>query len=322
MDINRDYLITSKSKHGGKRKKPVRVLIPHHNAGVATGLGLAKYMKSTDRQLSATYIIGQKGEIFQTLDESLEPYTTSNRAIDTEAITIEIANSTGSPKWEITKESFNALVDLSIDICKRYGIKSVSFTGNKNGNIHLHKWYASTNCPGPYVESLMPEYARRVNAGLNAPITQHPSPTSKTLYRVQTGAYTIKSNADRLMEQVKKAGFATCMVQDVGLYKVQVGAYEKKSNANAMAKQLRAKGFPTYITVKGGKPASSTPKKVIKIGSKVRVKTGAKTYTGGNLSSAVFKNTYDVIEMKGDRVVIGIGKAITAPININDLLLV
>lgn len=57
-------------------------------------------------------------------------------------------------------------------------------------------------------------------------------------------------------------------------------------------------------------------------GSTVKVKAGAKTYTGGGLASFVYSNTYTVLELNGDRAVIGQGKAVTAAINIKDLTLV
>lgn len=58
------------------------------------------------------------------------------------------------------------------------------------------------------------------------------------------------------------------------------------------------------------------------VGTKVKVNAGAKTYTGGRLMSFVYKNTYNVISIKGDRVVIGIGEAVTAAINKKDLTVV
>ena len=60
----------------------------------------------------------------------------------------------------------------------------------------------------------------------------------------------------------------------------------------------------------------------IQKGSKVRVNSGAKTYTGGGLASFVYNNVYDVIQISGDRVVIGIGTAVTAAMNVKDLTLV
>ena len=55
-------------------------------------------------------------------------------------------------------------------------------------------------------------------------------------------------------------------------------------------------------------------------GDKVKVKTGAKTYTGGSLASFVYSTIYDVIEVSGDRVVIGKGNAVTAAVHKNNLI--
>lgn len=57
-------------------------------------------------------------------------------------------------------------------------------------------------------------------------------------------------------------------------------------------------------------------------GAKVKVNAGAKSYTGARLASFVYKNTYEVISISGDRVVIGVGRAITAAVNKKDLTVV
>lgn len=61
-----------------------------------------------------------------------------------------------------------------------------------------------------------------------------------------------------------------------------------------------------------------------KKGDKVRVTQGAKTYTGGGLASFVYTTVYDVIQVGGrnlpdDRVVIGLGTAVTAAVRAADL---
>lgn len=71
---------------------------------------------------------------------------------------------------------------------------------------------------------------------------------TSTIYRVQTGAYKNKANAEAQLKKVKAAGFDTYMVTVNGLYKIQVGAYAVKANAEAMAKKLKAAGFDTFIT--------------------------------------------------------------------------
>lgn len=57
-------------------------------------------------------------------------------------------------------------------------------------------------------------------------------------------------------------------------------------------------------------------------GSKVKVNKGAKTYTGGSLASFVYSGTYEVLEVSGDRVVIGKNGVVTAAVNIKNLTLV
>ncbi len=63
------------------------------------------------------------------------------------------------------------------------------------------------------------------------------------------------------------------------------------------------------------------PVATIKVGSKVKVKSGARTYTGGGLASFVYKTVYDVQQIKGDRVVIGLKGQVTAAVKLADLIL-
>lgn len=68
------------------------------------------------------------------------------------------------------------------------------------------------------------------------------------------------------------------------------------------------------------KTSTATQEKKIKVGSKVRVKQGARTYTGGRLASFVYTTVYDVQQIKGDRVVIGIKGQVTAAMKMKDLI--
>lgn len=71
----------------------------------------------------------------------------------------------------------------------------------------------------------------------------------------------------------------------------------------------------------GGSSSSSnsSSNSTIKKGDKVRVKNGAKDYNGTQLMSSVYSRTYDVIQVDGNRVVIGIGNAVTAAVNKSNL---
>ena len=72
--------------------------------------------------------------------------------------------------------------------------------------------------------------------------------TPETLYRVQTGAYRNKENADRMLNSLLMDGFPAFIIYQDGYYKVQVGAYALLSNAINMEQRLRRFHYSTYIT--------------------------------------------------------------------------
>ena len=69
----------------------------------------------------------------------------------------------------------------------------------------------------------------------------------KHYWRVQTGAFKVKENADKLVAQLQAKGYDTYVVQVGGYYKVQLGAFSKRENADKFAVQLKLDGFDTYI---------------------------------------------------------------------------
>lgn len=74
---------------------------------------------------------------------------------------------------------------------------------------------------------------------------------SGILYRVQTGAFTVRKNAEKMKAELQKKGFGDAFITTLDLgrlfYRVQVGAYSVKSNAESMKKKLQAAGFDALI---------------------------------------------------------------------------
>lgn len=70
---------------------------------------------------------------------------------------------------------------------------------------------------------------------------------AKTLYKVQTGAFREKANAQRVVEKLKKAGVPATVVSETGLYKVQCGAFTVKANAEKRLALVKKNGFLTAI---------------------------------------------------------------------------
>lgn len=155
-------------------------IIIHHMAGNLGLETLGRIMES--RQSSATYGIDVNGNIGRYVDEAYRPWTSSSWEADKCAVTIEVANNSGAPDWTVSDASMNALIELCADICKRNGIAKLNYTGDKSGNLHMHKWYAATACPGPYLESKFAYIAEEVNNRLTGSTNTTPSnPASNDL---------------------------------------------------------------------------------------------------------------------------------------------
>ena len=231
-------------------------------------------------------------------------------------------------------KAYAALLDLVEDICRRNGIKKLVWStskddrvNHKNGcNMTVHRDYANKSCPGDYLYNRHGEIAAEVNRRLGVPAVeqkpeQKPKGDAKNLYRVQLGAFEKKDNATAFAAKLKKEGFDTYIVQIGKYYKVQVGAFGVKKNAEAMLEKLKKAGhddaFITYSGTSGG-----TSERKITTGSKVRVKAGAKTYSGGSLASFVYSRDHIVKELSGKRAVITYGGTVVAAVNVDDLTLV
>lgn len=150
------------SREGNKISR----IIIHHQAGCLSLESLYNVMAS--RLASSTYGIDVNGNIGQYVDEAYRPWTSSSWDADKNAVTIEVANNTFAPNWTISDASMKALIELCIDICRRNGITRLNYTGDKSGNLHKHKWYWNTSCPGPYLESKFGYIADQVNARLGS----------------------------------------------------------------------------------------------------------------------------------------------------------
>ena len=80
---------------------------------------------------------------------------------------------------------------------------------------------------------------------------------TKTLYKIQIGAYKYKENAEKIADKLKKRKFpAMCVLVD-GLWKVQSGAFSIKNNAELRVEDLKRAGFNAVIVVVPGSEESS-----------------------------------------------------------------
>jgi len=82
------------------------------------------------------------------------------------------------------------------------------------------------------------------------------------LYRVQTGAFRVRDNAEAHLTSVKAKGFdayITSADEDGALYRVQTGAFRVKANAEAYLAEVKTAGLDAYIAAQPIDEVSGQP---------------------------------------------------------------
>lgn len=239
--------------HSGKRTMALDRITPHCFVGQVTAARGCEVFRPTSRQASCNYVVGYDGSIGLCVDEANRSWCTSSAANDQRAITIEVASGTVHP-YEIRDAAYDSLKALIIDIMKRNGKSRLVFIKDKAKAlsyepkpaemlITMHRWFANKACPGDYIVSIEQDLTDAVNRALNADDILY-----KPMYRVQIGAFTNMTNAKRMLQMAKDAGFDTAYINSTdGYHRVQIGAFRNKANADAQLTAVKNAGFDAYM---------------------------------------------------------------------------
>ena len=157
----------------GRNGYGVCKITPHHMAGILSAEQCGYIFQDPNRQASSNYGIGNDGEIACYVGEENRAWTSGNRENDYQAITIEVSNCEMGGDWAVSDAAWNSLVNLCVDICKRYNFR-LNYTGDKYGSLTRHNMFQNTNCPGPYMQDRFPGLAEEVNRILDG---EEPGPT-------------------------------------------------------------------------------------------------------------------------------------------------
>lgn len=289
-----DYTRISPNKNSPRNHKIDTITI-HCVVGQCTVETLGNIFAPTSRQASSNYGVGTDGKIGMYVEEKDRSWCSSNAANDNRAVTIEVASDTKHP-YAVNDRVFAALLDLVTDICKRNGIKKLVWStkkadrvNHKNGcNMTVHRDYANKSCPGDYLYNRHGEIAAEVNRRLGVADTAPDAGAAQgvTVYTVKKG--------DTLSRIAAKYGTT---------YQA-IAAYNGIKNPNAIRVGQKIKI-----------PASTAPA-ALKKGDRVKV-LNAVTYDGKPFRT--YYDTYDVIQVSGARVVIGVGATVTAAVNAANL---
>lgn len=144
------------------RADSIQRITVHHMADDMSLEELGEAFGNWDRQASANYGIDSSGRVALYVEEANRAWTSAHGGNDNQAVTIEVANDEIGGQWHVSDEAFETLVELCVDICRRNGIKELTYTGGEDGSLTTHKMFdGETMCPGPYLEGKLPELARR-----------------------------------------------------------------------------------------------------------------------------------------------------------------
>lgn len=162
--LTNKYIPVNKYTKGRSGNKITKITI-HHMAGNLTIESCANVFKAAGRKASSNYGIGSDGRIACYVDEENRAWTSSSKWNDDRAITIEVANN-NTKTWSISDKAMESLINLCADICRRYNFK-LEYTGNKNGSLTRHCFYANTDCPGKYIKNKTSYIVKEVNKRIN-----------------------------------------------------------------------------------------------------------------------------------------------------------
>ena len=69
---------------------------------------------------------------------------------------------------------------------------------------------------------------------------------SSSLYRVQTGEFYDKQEAEKVANILADSGYPVYITPEMP-FRIQVGAFQDKDNADSLAKELETQGYPVII---------------------------------------------------------------------------
>ena len=300
------------------RNKKIDTITIHCVVGQCSVETLGNVFAPTSRQASSNYGVGVDGRIGMYVEEKDRSWCSSSGANDHRAITIEVASDTKHP-YAVNDKAFAALIDLVTDICQRNGIKKLVWSTNKadrvnhrNGcNMTVHRDYANKSCPGDYLYNRHGQIADEVNKRLGSyqePVAEKDDQAEEKTLAV--GMEVDFTGTNHYTSAYKTGTRKTCKA---GKAKITAIAAGKAHPYHLVA--VSGRGSTVYGWVDAA-DISAGADQTIRKGDKVKV-LKAQTYNGGTFKT--YYDVYDVIQVNGDRVVIGIGKTVTAAVKASNL---
>ena len=292
------------------RRNTIKKITIHHMAGNLSVEACGNMFANPARQASSHYGIGTDGRVGLYVDEANRAWTSGNGDNDHQAITIEVANDEIGGNWHVSDKALAKLIDLCVDICQRNGIEKLNYTGDKTGNLTMHKWFQATACPGPYLGSKFPYIAEQVNKRLKADDkpevdsnddlvvgdevrlvsgAKYTTGQSVPNWVIQSQLYVRGLQGNNIIVSTLKAGAITGVVERKYVVK----------NGQTVATPPVTPAAPVAPETPET-PATQTPSVAFKVGDEVKLVAGAKYTSGKSIPSWVMKSKLYVREIQAN----------------------
>lgn len=295
-----------------------------HHAATTDFDGIGRTFKVAG--VSAGYGVAP-ARIDQYVADTNTAYHAGNWAANQAYIGIEHVNEGGAPGWPVNPETLKTSHELAADLSRKHGWgKLVPFQ-----NLFPHNHFSATFCPG-VIKAQLQQYADAVNALLGAPAPAPSAPVRRSNEDIATEVMNGKWGVNpQRAASLSAAGYDPNTIQAIVNSRYGIGSAPAPAQAsvseiarqviagswgNGPARQanLERAGY-NFAAVQaevnrqlgyGGAPVVSGG--LFAVGAWVRF-TRAVDYNGRSLGVS---GNYQVMEVRGDRVVVGRSGIVTA----------
>lgn len=188
MKIEDKLLTINPYSRSGEKQKSIQYIVIHwvgnaNTSATANRNYFNNLAKTHSTSASSHYIIGLNGEIIRCIPDDEVAFHSGSYSMNRKSIGIEDCH----PDWngKFTDDTYNALVELCADLCKKYGISI--------NNVIRHYDVTGKSCPKYYVEhqdewnKLKQDIYNKINGTPVEIPTEEQGSEEKPMYKFKNG---------------------------------------------------------------------------------------------------------------------------------------
>lgn len=188
MEIIDKLLTINKYSRNGEKQNKIEYIVVHYVGNANTSATANRnyfnnLAKTHSTSASSHYIIGLNGEIIRCIPDDEVAFHSGSYSMNRKSIGIEDCH----PDWngKFTDDTYNALVELCADLCKKYGISI--------NNVIRHYDVTGKSCPKYYVEhqdewnKLKQDIYNKINGTPVEVPTEEQGSEEKPMYKFKNG---------------------------------------------------------------------------------------------------------------------------------------